>query len=157
MGLIIEPTLNDLPDEFRPAASRLIPELPDIDLDLDEPGFSVCGYRVLVLPVRPPRKLEGSKIELVPETLANMGTLCTIGRVISLGPLAFDERRGWPEGMKNTIGPGSWVAFHQYSGQEQRVRERDGRGIAVVRFLNDSDIMAIYDNATVAQNFMVVI
>ena len=160
-SLIQIPTAEDLPADLRGtleeprAASMLTPELPDIDRDkLPE----VLGWRLLVLPVRPPKTTD-SGLLLATDTIRHLDVMRSIGMVLKVGPLAFGPLRQWPAGYREEVGlvEGTWVNFHANAGQEVRVRSRCGTEMVALKYLNDGDVLGAFPNAEALAAFLVLI
>lgn len=154
--LIQLPTQAEIPAELRPACAMRF-ELPDIDRErLPE----VVGFRLMVLPVRPPKATEGG-IALVQESVQNMQVMRTTGVVVKVGPLAFSEKRGWPAGYLDSLGIADgrdvWVQFQAHAGQDVPVATRDGTDQVSLKYLNDADILAVFASSEDAQPFTVLI
>jgi hypothetical protein len=158
-SLIQIPALKDLPADLRPAGAMRF-ELPEIDR---ERLPVVVGYRLAVLPVRPPRATEGG-IALVQESVTNMQVMRTTGVVVRVGPLAFGTQRGWPEGYRSILGftdanpdRDIWVQFQAHAGQDVPIASRDGTEQLTLKYLNDADILAVFASPDDALAFTVLI
>jgi co-chaperonin GroES (HSP10) len=137
-GLIAIPRPDEMPSELRPKAAGVIrPHLPDVDLSLVP---QVIGFRVLVLPVMPPKQTE-SGIELAADTVRHLEITRSVGVVLGIGDLAFSPARGYPAGYM-PIKVGDWVNFHGISGQDTLIRDRRG-AMVKIKYLNDADILGV--------------
>lgn len=161
-SLIKIPTIDDLPADLRPSqpAGTMRFELPDIDRSRLP---RVVGYKLAVLPVRPPKETEGG-IALVQESVQNMQIMRTTGVVVRVGPLAFGTKRGWDEGYRALLGFDKatpdrdiWVQFQAHAGQDVPIASRDGTEQLSLKYLNDGDILAVFDSPDDAQAFTVLI
>ena len=140
--LIQIPTAADLPADMREyTGPRLKPVLPKVRAE-DIPD--VLGWGVLVLPVAIPRKLEGSKIELVADTIRHMGISRRVGMILAMGDIAFSERRGYlPGDRKPSVG--DWVIFHEDSGFGTTMNGADG-DLVYIKIIPDRDLAGIPKN-----------
>jgi hypothetical protein len=160
--LIQIPTLDELPIDLRPTgpAGAMRFELPDIDRSTLP---RVVGFKLAVLPVCPPKETEGG-IALPLESVRNMQIMRTTGVVVRVGPLAFGQQRGWPDGYRSLLGLDTatpdrdiWVQFQAHAGQDVPLATRDGTEQVSLKYLNDADILAVFDCAADAQAFTVLI
>lgn len=154
--LIQLPTMDEIPEDLRPATrvGQMHFDLPEIDREkLPE----VVGFRLLVLPVRPPKQTEGG-IALVAESIQNMQIMRTTGMVLRMGPLAFSTQRGWPEGYRDKLNlEGSWVQFMAHAGQDVPVSSADGTEQLALKYLNDADILGVFPDSESISPFTVLI
>ena len=124
--------------EFIPPESE--PEVPTMLL-----------WRVLVEPYRRPRTTEGG-IELAQEALDTALLLTGMGKVISLGPLAYQDKTKTGLSMAgdpNEPVPGDWIMFRPNAGM--RVKLRDDREYII---LNDDELLGKVDNPSLYQQWV---
>ena len=111
-----------------------------------DPGMEPYGGRVIVQLRRIKKKVTGSGIILVEETKENEKWNNMIGKVISMGPLAFKNRdtmQPWPEGTWASVG--DYVRVPKWGGDrwEIRVPDEDDREEPVLFMtLNDHELIA---------------
>ena len=148
MSLIAIPRPDEYPDDMKPErAGAMRFELPEIDHSkLPSP----VGFRLLVLPVRPP-KATNSGIQLVTESIQHMQIMRTTGVILRVGPLAFGEKRGWAPGYRDELGLAGdepaerrWVQFQAHSGMDVLCSSLDGSEQVTLKYLNDADILGIF-------------
>lgn len=112
---------------------------PEIDLD-----FRPFGTRIVVQLRRVIKKSAGG-ILLGTETTATEAWNMQVGKVLSIGPLAFKNRRtgeAWPEGL--WCKEGDYVRFSRHVGDRLSVQvDDDGEPVALL-ILNDSDLIGQY-------------
>lgn len=160
MSLIAIPRADEYPDDMMPRAGAMRFELPEIDRDKLP---TLVGFRLLVLPVRPP-KATNSGIQLVTESMNHMQIMRTTGVVLKVGPLAFSEKRGWPVGYRDELGLSSevpdevkWVQFQAHAGLDVLASSKDGTELVTLKYLNDADILGIFDSQESIEPFTVMI
>lgn len=158
MSVIAIPTADEYPTDLLPApVGGMRFELPDIDrTKLPDP----VGFRVLVLPVRPPKATSGG-IQLVTESINHMQIMRTTGVILRVGPLAFGEKRGWAPGYRDALAidqdTPKWVQFQPHSGMDVLCASADGTEIVTLKYLNDADILGIFTDPEAIAAFTVVI
>ena len=161
MSIIAIPRADEYPADMRPEqAGSMRFELPDIDRErLPSP----VGFRLLVLPVRPPQATN-SGIQLVTESIQHMQVMRTTGVILKVGPLAFGEKRGWDPGYRDELGlsgevPNAtrWVQFQAHSGLDVLVSSRDGSEQVTLKYLNDADILGIFTDPADIEPFTILI
>lgn len=145
--LIKMPTLEDLPIDMRPSKPIVRPRFLKVRAE-DIP--EVLGWRVLVLPVSIPRETD-SGIHLVSDTVRHMNLSKRVGTVLAIGPLAFSERRGFPDGDV-PIQVGDYVQFHENSGVDA-IMNGENEPVAI-KYLTEVDILAKIKNP---EAFMVMV
>ena len=97
-------------------------------------------WRVVVAPLAPPKKTKGGII-LSDDTADAQEYLCAYGLLLSVGPLAYKEKRLVGEdGKAWTPRVGDWVMFARYAGQRQTYR-----GLRFV-LCNDDDILGVTED-----------
>ena len=127
-------------DDSLPSPEELQWAFPDVD-----PGMRPYGGRVIVQLRRIKKKLESGLI-LVSETKENEKWNNMIGKVVSIGPLAFrnrDTMQPWAEGSWAEIG--DFVRVPKWGGDRwERVLPSDTNGDEPVLFmtLNDHELIA---------------
>jgi len=91
------------------------------------------GWRIVVLPFRPPRKSKGG-IMLAEQAVERQQIATVCGYVVALGELAYADTDKFPHGA--WCKKGDWVVFGRYAGA--RIGLEDGE----IRILNDDEILA---------------
>lgn len=118
----------------------------DVAFPKVDPGLAPFGSRVLVQ-VRRAEDRIGS-VHLADETKEIQKWNTQVGKIISLGPLAFRSRQVkdgqefpqlWPEGL--WCAPGDYVRVPKYGGDRWEVPVNDGRGEALFVIFNDLDLI----------------
>lgn len=121
-------------------SDRELDELfPKIDIE-----FEPFGHRVVVQIRRVVAKSKGGII-LAAETKANESYNNCIGRLISVGPLAFKDRKTaqpWPEGV--WAGLGDYVKVNRYGGDRWSIDLEDGLEPIAFAMVADSDLIGKY-------------
>lgn len=105
-----------------------------------DPGVEPYGSRVLVQ-IRTPKKKTKGGIVLVSDARETELYNTQVGKVLSLGPVAFCDRRTlerWPEGAWCQVG--EYVRVPKYGGDRWSVKLEDGDEALVVIF-NDLDLV----------------
>lgn len=98
-------------------------------------GFIPTGYRVVVEPLPVEEKTKGGLI--LPDTVKDKQIAARIkGRVIAIGPLAFQQEGHW--GDQDAVRPkiGDFVMYEKYAGY--LLSDESGS-----RVINDTDIFGI--------------
>jgi co-chaperonin GroES (HSP10) len=112
----------------------------DSQIPLPKKVLQPWGYRILVMPVRPPAKTKGGIIVpiVVQET---QGYLNYIGRLVAVGTGAFKHQRYAQMGMKPADHPkiGDWVFYPVY--QYNRLRMVTPKGEIRFVMMNDDQIL----------------
>ena len=90
------------------------------------------GWRLLVLPFTPREKTKGG-ILIAQESLDKLRVATNCGYVLSMGPLAYQDKEKYPTGPWCKIG--EWVIFARYAGS--RLPMEGGE----VRILNDDEVL----------------
>lgn len=104
------------------------------------PGIEPYGSRVLVQ-IRTPKSRTASGIILDSGTKDTERWNTQVGKVISVGPLAFKNRNtqaSWPEG--SWAAPGDYVRVAKYGGDRWNVQLPNGEDALFVIF-NDLDLI----------------
>lgn len=95
------------------------------------------GWRLVVLPFRPPKTTKGGLI-LAEKAMERQQVATVCGYVVSVGPLAYGDTEKFP------VGPwckqGDWVVFARYAGA--RINIEGGE----IRILNDDEILATIED-----------
>jgi co-chaperonin GroES (HSP10) len=105
-----------------------------------DPQFEPFGARVLVQMRRPQSKSKGG-IVLTAETKSDKAFSEQIGKVHSMGPLAFHDRstmEPWPEGV--SAAPGMFVRLPRYGGDVFYTDPKDGGEPIPWKMVNDHEI-----------------
>lgn len=122
-------------------ASQLDATQPMSDAFPDvEPGIKPFGSKV-ILQIRSPKTKSIGGILFVSETTEAEKWNQQVGRVHSLGPVAFCDRKTltpWPEG--HWAKPGAFVRVGKYGGDKWEVPTADG-GNALFVVFNDTDLI----------------
>jgi chaperonin GroES len=92
------------------------------------------GWRIVVLPFRPPKKTK-SGIVLAEQAVERQQLATVCGYVVSTGPLAYADAEKFPHGP--WCQKGDWVVFGRYAGARIAI---DG---GEIRILNDDEILAV--------------
>ena len=104
-------------------------------------GIQPFGSRVLIQ-IRTPKKVSRGGIILDTGTQDTEKWNTQVGKVISLGPLAFKNRNDmtpWPEGDWCTVG--EFVRVAKYGGDRWEVKVPDSDDSAMFVIFNDLDII----------------
>ena len=97
------------------------------------------GWRVLILPFRPPNKTSGG-IYLSNKTVDDEQVQTVAGLVLKMGPLAYQDLDKFPTGP--WCAEKQWVLFARYAGSRFRLNEdKDAAFGSEVRILNDDEIL----------------
>lgn len=91
------------------------------------------GWRLVVLPFRPPKKSKGG-IVLAEQAVERQQIATVCGYVVALGELAYADTDKFPHGP--WCKKGDWVVFGRYAGA--RISLDDGE----IRILNDDEVLA---------------
>lgn len=94
---------------------------------------SPTGWRVVVLPYRPPAATK-SGILLAEKAIEKQQVATVCGYVVEVGPLAYKDTDKFPDGP--WCQKGDWVIFARYAGA--RINIEGGE----IRILNDDEILA---------------
>lgn len=113
----------------------------DSQMPLPKKVMKPWGYKILVMPVRPPTKSKGGI--LIPTTVQEVaGYLNYLGRVVALGTGAYKAERYAAMGMKPADHPkvGDWVFYPIY--QYVRLKMLDKKR-GTIRFIviNDDQVL----------------
>jgi co-chaperonin GroES (HSP10) len=100
---------------------NILPELP--------------GFHVLVRPVSIKEKTKGG-ILLPDSTKEDMSYLTTVGRVVALGDLAYQDKDKFPKGEWCKVG--DYVCYGKHSGQKIKYK-----GIRLILLFDDQVIMRV--------------
>jgi len=91
------------------------------------------GWRLVVLPFKPPRKTKGG-LFLAEQAIEKQQVATVCGYVVDTGPLAYADTEKFPDGA--WCKKGDWVVFARYAGA--RINIEGGE----IRILNDDEILA---------------
>ena len=94
---------------------------------------SPTGWRILILPYRPPKATK-SGILLADKSLDEAQIQTVAGYVLRLGPLAYKDNKKFPDGP--WCKEKQWVIFARYAGSRFKIEGGE------VRILNDDEILA---------------
>ena len=94
---------------------------------------SPTGWRILILPYRPPKTTK-SGILLADKSLDEAQIQTVAGYVLRLGPLAYKDNKKFPDGP--WCKEKQWVIFARYAGSRFKIEGGE------VRILNDDEILA---------------
>lgn len=111
---------------------------PEVD-----PQFKPFGARLLIQ-IRRVVTTTKSGLILVSESKDTEAWNMQVGKIISMGPLAFKNRKSaedWPEGMWAKVG--DFVRFPRWGGDRITVKMKDGEPV-VILILNDHDLLGAY-------------
>lgn len=115
-----------------------------------EPPFQVKNWYVAVTPVRLKSKTDGGII-LADETLELEESIAAVGKVVSIGELAFKATTRAQLKMADDtveVKVGDFVLYPHYAGMTVNVYGRDSNGDRVkqpVRLMKDDSIIAVTD------------
>jgi|TARA_R100001530_G_scaffold135899_1_gene114434 co-chaperonin GroES (HSP10) len=98
---------------------------------------SPTGWRMLILPYRPPKATKGG-ILLAEKHLDETQVQTVAGYVLKLGPLAYKDKDKFPDGP--WCEEKQWVVFARYAGSRFKIEGGE------VRILNDDEILATIKN-----------
>jgi len=90
------------------------------------------GWRLLVLPFTPREKTKGG-ILIAQESLDKLRVATNCGYVLSMGPLAYQDKEKYPTGPWCNVG--EWVIFARYAGSRLPIEGGE------VRILNDDEVL----------------
>tara|TARA_Y100001938_G_C8054196_1_gene413536 strand:+ start:1031 stop:1477 length:447 start_codon:yes stop_codon:yes gene_type:complete len=110
-----------------------------IDKELVDRLPQPTGWRILIMPFRPPAKSDGG-ILLAPKTIEEDVIQTQVGYVLKAGPLAYKDKERYPSGpwCKET----DWVIFARYAGSRFRLNgDKKAAFGSEVRMLNDDEIL----------------
>ena len=95
------------------------------------------GWRLLVLPFTPKEKTKGGVL-IAQESLDRLRVGTNCGYVLSMGPLAYQDREKYPTGP--WCKKGDWVIFARYAGSRLPIEGGE------VRILNDDEVLGTIQN-----------
>ena len=90
------------------------------------------GWRLLVLPFTPREKTKGG-ILIAQESLDKLRVATNCGYVLSMGPLAYQDKEKYPTGPWCKVG--EWIIFARYAGSRLPIEGGE------VRILNDDEVL----------------
>ena len=91
------------------------------------------GWRIVVLPFKPPKKSKGG-IVLAEQAVERQQIATVCGYVVDTGPLAYADTDKFPNG--SWCKKGDWIIFGRYAGARIQI---DG---GEIRILNDDEVLA---------------
>ena len=106
--------------------------------------FDPLASTVLLIQIRRVVNTTKSGIVLVTESKDTEAWNMQVGKIISMGPLAFKNRKNaedWPEGMWAKVG--DFVRFPRWGGDRITVNMKEGDPV-VILILNDHDLLGAY-------------
>ena len=116
-------------DEAKGEKEPLNPDnIQNVKDQLPEPS----GWRLLVLPFTPREKTKGG-ILIAQESLDKLRIATNCGYVLSMGPLAYQDKEKYPTGPWCKVG--DWVIFARYAGSRLPIEGGE------VRILNDDEVL----------------
>ena len=131
-------------DDKKDLLKSLYVEAKEKTLDpslIDEPVLerlpSPTGWRMLILPYRPPKATKGG-ILLADNTLDETQIQTVAGYVLKMGPLAYKDKEKFPTGP--WCEEKQWVVFARYAGSRFKIEGGE------VRILNDDEVLATIKN-----------
>ena len=95
------------------------------------------GWRILILPYRPPKTTK-SGILFSDKTLDETQIQTVAGYVLKMGPLAYADKEKFPDGA--WCQEKQWVIFARYAGSRFKIEGGE------VRLLNDDEVLATIKN-----------
>jgi co-chaperonin GroES (HSP10) len=107
-----------------------------------DPGAVPLGARVLVQMRLPKKKMTSSGIILAAETVDTEKAQNPVGKVVSIGPLAFKKRdtmESWPEG--SWVEVGDFVRVPRWTGDRWEIQVNKDE-IVQFMLMNDHEIIA---------------
>jgi co-chaperonin GroES (HSP10) len=117
-----------------------------------DPQFKPLGARVLVQ-LKSTKQTSSGGIVLVEETKDTEKWNTQIGRIVTLGPLAFCNRETglpWAEGM--WAGEGDFVRVPRWGGDRVEIKSGDDKALFCV--FNDHELIAKIDTAEAAMKMI---
>lgn len=127
-------------DPAKDLLSSLYVEAKEKTLDptlIDKPILerlpSPTGWRMLILPYRPPRETKGG-ILLADKHLDDAQIQTVAGYVLKLGPLAYKDEEKFQTGP--WCKENQWVVFARYAGSRFKIEGGE------VRIINDDEVIA---------------
>ena len=110
-----------------------------MDKELIERLPQPTGWRILIMPFRPPEKSDGG-ILLAPKTLEEDVIQTQVGYVLKAGPLAYKDKERYPTGA--WCKEGDWVIFARDAGSRFRLNgDKKAAFGSEVRMLNDDEVL----------------
>ena len=110
-----------------------------MDKELIERLPQPTGWRILIMPFRPPEKSDGG-ILLAPKTLEEDVIQTQVGYVLKAGPLVYKDKERYPTG--EWCKEGYWVIFARYAGSRFRLNgDKKAAFGSEVRMLNDDEVL----------------
>ena len=99
------------------------------------------GWRLLILPFRPPNKTTGG-IYLPDKAVDDSAIQTNEGYVLRLGPLAYKDKEKFPG--EPWCAEKEWIIFARYAGSRFRLNEETKASFgSEVRILNDDEVLAV--------------
>jgi co-chaperonin GroES (HSP10) len=109
------------------------------DIDVPDPKVlpKLTGFHVLVRPVSVKRQTKGGII-LPDSTRDDIAYLTTVGRVVALGDLAYEDKSKFPKGPWCDVG--DYVSYGKHSGVKLIYK-----GVKLLLIFDDQVIMTVSD------------
>ena len=106
---------------------------------------NLTGFHILVRPVSVKAKTKGGII-LPDSTKDDIAYLTTVGRVIALGDLAYDDKGKFPKGPWCKVG--DYICYGKHSGVKMKYR-----GVKLLLLFDDQVIMTVDDPSDLDTSF----
>lgn len=117
----------------------------DVDTPDPTPLPTILGYRILVRPMRVQGKTKGSI--LLPDSFRDdMNYLTTVGRVVTVGDLAYADKDKFPTGP--WCQTGDFVCYGKMNGQKIRYK-----GVNMILLYDDQVVMRLENPADIDPMF----
>ena len=124
---------NALEEKYKEEEPLNPENIKNQESQLPEPS----GWRLLVLPFTPREKTKGG-IFIAQESLDKLRIATNCGYVLSMGPLAYQDKEKYPTGPWCKVG--EWVIFARYAGSRLPIEGGE------VRILNDDEVLGTIKN-----------
>lgn len=123
--------LSPLPENFeiRPALFRVLLQIPRIT------AKTAAG------------------IELIRDTTDATERVSVVGKILGIGPIAYQDPSRFGEGYAPEFGVGDWVIYKQYGGSPVDVKNDNG-DIVRLKIMNDDDILARVSGPDAIRNYL---
>jgi|TARA_R110000796_G_scaffold4849_1_gene18335 co-chaperonin GroES (HSP10) len=106
---------------------------------------TLTGYHILVRPVSVKAKTKGGII-LPESTKEDIAYLTTVGRVVALGDLAYEDKTKFPKGP--WCGVGDYVCYGKHAGIKMKYQ-----GVKLILLFDDQVIMKVDDPSDLDTSF----
>ena len=128
---------EELLDTLYVEAGEKVLDPSKIDTPVLERLPSPTGWRMLILPYRPPNATK-SGILFSDKTLDDTQIQTVAGYVLKMGPLAYADKEKFPKGA--WCQEKQWIVFARYAGSRFKIEGGE------VRILNDAEVLATIKN-----------